>query len=566
MIHTPSRIDSRTIVIVGGVAGGASAAARARRMNEHAHIILVEKDEHVSFANCGLPYYVGGEITNRDKLLVATPEKFRGWFNIDVRTRQHVLSIDRPRKTLRILDRDKGREYEQVYDKLVLAPGASPIVPPIEGVNAPNVFTLRNLADTDAIKQFLDGAAGKRAVVVGGGFIGLEMVEMLHRRGMRLALVELLDQVLPPLDPEMAHLVKEELEHHGVELHLGNGLAALEMEDGKVRRVVLKNGERLDADFVMLSIGVRPNVKLAEEAGLELGKAGGIRVNEVMQTSDADIYAVGDAVEYTHAVADLPMRIPLAGPANRAGRIAGEHAATDHAAPMPPVLGTAIVRVFDKVAAVTGCNMRCVAMMQGHVRTVWVPANDHAGYYPGAQEMLVKLLYEPTSHKVLGAQIVGGHGVDKRIDILATAIRFGATVEDLTTLDLAYAPPFSSAKDPVHLAGFTAENDLRGTSPFVSPAQLAELPDSTQILDVRTSKEWDAGHLDGAIWIPLDELRSRLDELDRNRPVVTVCRAGQRSYYATRILMQHGFADVQTLTGGMHLHSHALPAQPAVTR
>jgi NADPH-dependent 2,4-dienoyl-CoA reductase/sulfur reductase-like enzyme/rhodanese-related sulfurtransferase len=550
---------TRKIVIVGGVAGGATAAARARRCNENADIILLEKDEHVSFANCGLPYYIGGEIADRGKLLLASPAKFRDWFNVDVRTRHEVLAIDRQRHTVRVHDRQARREFDLPYDRLIIAPGATPIVPPMQGTTADNVFTLRNLADTDRIKRHLDQTRPGRAVVIGAGFIGLEMVEMLHKRGMQVSLVELAPQVLPPLDPEMAHMVQTELARHGVDLHLGNGLKAFEQEGGLVRRVVLNDGTKLDADFVMMSIGVRPNVKLAQEAGLELGESGGIRVNDFMQTTDPLIYAVGDAVEYRHGVSDLLTRMPLAGPANRAGRIAGEHAASDQATPMPPVLGTAIVRVFDAVAALTGCNRRCAQRMGKAIKAVWVPARHHVGYYPGSQEMILKLIYEEGTGKVLGAQIVGGAGVDKRIDVLATAIRFGATVSDLTTLDLAYAPPFGAAKDPVHMAAFAAENDLRGIDRMESPDLAAALPGGFQLVDVRTPEEWNAGHLATAVSIPLHELRDRLDELDPALPVATVCRGGQRSYYASRILRQKGFADVRTISGGMVTFGHAHP-------
>ncbi|MCC6581766.1 MAG: FAD-dependent oxidoreductase [Phycisphaeraceae bacterium] len=546
----------RRIVIIGGVAGGATAAARARRANEHAQITLIEKDEHVSFANCGLPYYIGGEITDRSKLLLATPRKFHQWFNIDVLTRTEALRVDRQARTVQIKSRETGEIRDLPYDRLIIAPGASPIVPPLPGIDAANVFTLRNLLDTDRIKTYLDERSGGNAVVVGAGFIGLEMVEMLRHRGMNVSLVELAPQVLPPLDREMAHMVEVELARQGVGLHLGNGLKALETDGNVCKSVVLNDGTKLPADFVMLAIGVRPNIKLAQDAGLDIGKSGGIRVNATMQTSDPAIYAVGDAVEYVHGVTDLQARIPLAGPANRAGRIAGEHAATDQASPMPTVLGTAIVRVFSVTAAVTGCNRRCVDMVGGKMKAVYVPARHHVGYYPGAEEMIVKLIFNPDNGKVLGAQIVGGAGVDKRIDVIATAIRFGATISDLTTLDLAYSPPFGAAKDPVHLAAFVAENHLRGVDHLIDPMDVATLPPEVQIVDVRTEEEWKAGHLDRAVWIPLHEIRTRLNELDRSRPVAVTCRGGQRAYYAARVLKQNGFADVRNISGGMLMQAH----------
>lgn len=537
-----------TIVIVGGVAGGASAAARARRCNEQARIILFERDEYVSFANCGLPYYIGGEITDRSKLLVATPEKFRTWFNVEVNTRCEVTEIDRRAKTVEVVDRNTGMSFQQSYDRLILAPGAEPIVPKLDGINAPNVLSLRNLRDTDRIKALVSNDSVQKAVVVGAGFIGLEMVEMLRRLGKQVALVELQPQVLPALDREMAHLVETELDAYGVSLHLGAGLESIVTDADRATSAVLSDGTKLDADLIIIGIGVRPNTALAKSIGLDLGKTGGIAVNDHMQTSDPAIYAVGDAAEYHHAVADLNMRIPLAGPANRAGRVAGEHAATGAGPAMSPVLGTAIVRAFGVTAAVTGCNGRCIDSLGCATRSIWAPAASHASYYPGAETMMMKLTYDESTGRVLGAQIVGRDGVDKRIDVLATAIRFGATVDDLTTLDLAYAPPFGSAKDPVHMLGFIAQNDQRDLDHFIAPD--APRDENAQLVDVRTADEWNAGHLDGAIHIPLVHLRQRLGELDPSRPVITYCKGGQRSYYATRILRQSGFGDVKTLAAG----------------
>lgn len=546
------------IVIIGGVAGGASAATRARRMNEHAPITVFEKDPYVSFANCGLPYYVGGEIADRQKLLVATPQLLHRRYNLDVRVRHEVLSIDRARRCLKVRNLETGDEFEHAYDKLILAPGASPIIPPLPGVEAPNVFSLRNLPDADRLKAFIDGHPAARAVVVGAGFIGLEMVEMFRRLGLGVTLVELLNQVLPPLDPEMARLVEQELVKHQVELCLGNGLKAFELESGMVRQVVLSDGARLQADLVLLGMGVRPNIALAKSAGLELGASGGIKVNQYLQTSDPDIYAVGDAVEYRHAVADMLMRVPLAGPANRAGRLAGEHAATGRSPAMPAVLGTAIVRVFDQTAAVTGCNRRCTDMLPREVRSLYVTANHHAGYYPGAQPMTIKLTYEPASRRVLGAQIVGGAGVDTRINVLATLIQMQATVDDLTELDLAYAPPFGAAKDPLHMAGFAARNHLDGLVAIAPPA--ADLG-ADQVVDVRSAQEVATQPLLGVAdvkHIPLEELRQRLGELDPRKATVVTCASGMRGYVAARLLEQNGFARVSNLTGGAVMRRHAL--------
>ncbi len=557
---------AHTIVIVGGVAGGASAAARARRMNENARIIMLEKDEHVSFANCGLPYYIGGEIQDRDKLLVATPQKFDAWFNIDVRTRSEVLNIDRRQKSVEVRDHAKGETYQLAYDKLILAPGANPIKPPLDGVDAPNVHTLRNLADTDAIKADVDRKPDGRAVVVGAGYIGLEMVEMLKERGMDVALVELMDQVMPIMDAEMAQVIQQELEQHDVEVHLGDGLAGFELDGKQVRRVVLNSGARLDADLVVLGIGVRPNTRLAEDAGLELGSMKGIQVNRYCQTSAPDIYAVGDAAEYPFGPTGETMRIPLAGPANRAGRLAGEHAATGDARPMADVYGTAIVRVFAQAAATTGLTVKLADRLGVDARSVTVVAPSHAGYYPGAEPITLKLIYAPDDGRVLGAQAVGRDGVDKRIDVIATAMAMGASVHDLTGLDLAYAPPFGSAKDPVHMAAFAAANDIDGVIHFIPPdADLADL----QVLDVRTAAEIEKQpipHAPHARHIPLPELRDRIGELDPDRPTVTVCASGMRSYLAGRILMQHGFKQVCDLTGGVTVRRRATAAgeqQPA---
>jgi NADPH-dependent 2,4-dienoyl-CoA reductase/sulfur reductase-like enzyme/rhodanese-related sulfurtransferase len=548
--------DRQTIVIVGGVAGGASAAARARRMNEQARIIIFEKDEYISFANCGLPYYIGGEITEHSSLLLATPQKFAQWFNIDVHPRHEVLRIDREAKTVQVRDIDGEREFAQSYDRLILAPGADPVMPPIEGLAASNVFTLRNVPDADAIRAYIDEEPPQRAVVVGAGYIGLEMVEMLHHRGMEVAVVEMLDQVLPPLDPEMAHMVEVELERHDVQVHTGAAMSGVQRDEQRVTAVELADGTKLPADLVIVGAGVRPKTKLAVEAGLDIGAGGGIAVNEYMQTSDPAVYAVGDAAEYVHGVLDKAMRIPLAGPANRAGRVAGEHAATDTGPTMPKALGTSIVRVFDLTAAGTGLNMKTAEKEGLAARAVWVPGNHHVTYYPGAQEMMIKLVYEAGTGRILGAQAVGGQGVDKRIDVIATAMHFGGKIDDLAGLDLTYAPPYGAAKDPVHLAAFTAQNDLRDLDHLEPPTAVGSFAGRVQLVDVRTAEEWEAGRLDGALWIPLHELRGRVDELDRTKPVVTYCKGGQRSYYATRLLRQHGFADVRTLSGGMVMQAH----------
>ncbi|RUL83903.1 FAD-dependent oxidoreductase [Tautonia sociabilis] len=553
--------SGKTIVIVGGVAGGASAAARARRIDERATIILFEKDEDVSFANCGLPYYIGGEIADRAKLLVAPKQLLERRFRLDVRTRQEVVSIDRQAKTVAVRDHGSGADYVQPYDRLILAPGASPLVPPIAGADAPGVFTLRNLEDSDRIKAAVEASGAKTAAVVGAGYIGLEMVEQLVRRGFRVALAELQPRILPLFDPEMVRPIEDDLRSRGVALCLGDGIeAVLTGPDGRARGVRLTSGAELEAEVVILGLGVRPNLGLARDAGLKIGPppGGGIATNEFMQTSDPDIYAVGDAAEYAYGPTGSPLRIALAGPANRAGRIAGEHAASGKARPMAEVFGTAIVRVFDRVAAMTGLTMALARKLGREARSVVVVSNNHAGYYPGAEPITLKLVYEPGTGKVLGAQALGGAGVDKRIDVIATALHFGGTVADLAGLDLAYAPPFGAAKDPVHLAAFAACNQLDGLADFVEPdADLAGVP---QFVDVRSPAEVAEAPFPGVdrvINIPLDDLRDRIGELDPAAETVVSCRTGLRSHVAQRILRQHGFNRVKTVTGGAMIRRRA---------
>jgi NADPH-dependent 2,4-dienoyl-CoA reductase/sulfur reductase-like enzyme/rhodanese-related sulfurtransferase len=540
------------LVIVGGVAGGASAAARARRLSEDAEIVVCERGPDVSFANCGLPYYVGGEIAPRDKLLVATPKLLRERFRLDVRTRSSVEAIDRAAKKVRIRELDTGREYEEAYDALLLAPGAAPLRPPIPGVESPQVLTLRNLGDVDRIKGRVDEGA-KRVVVVGAGFIGLELAENFVKRGVQTTVVELQAQVLPPLDPEMTVPIVDALRSRGVQVMLGDSAEAFEAADGGVR-VKLKSGGTLAADLVILGVGVRPENQLAVDAGLEVGPRGGIRVSSSMQTSDPAIWAVGDAVEIRDVVTGSAAQVPLAGPANRQGRIAAE-AILRPAAVRPSryrgTQGTAIVGVFDRVAAITGASEKVLVRAAIPHRKVYVHPADHAGYYPGAEAMTLKLLFAPETGKILGAQAVGGNGVDKRIDVLAVAIQAGMSVFDLEELELCYAPQFGSAKDPVNMAGFVAAGLIRGDHPQADMATCLDGPpdDRTLLLDVRTPKEFAEGHLPGAVNIPVDDLRGRLGELPRDRRILAYCQVGMRGYIATRILLQKGF-DVANLGGG----------------
>lgn len=555
---SPRNPRSPRILIVGGVAGGASAATRARRMNEHAEIVIFEKDRHISFANCGLPYHVGGEIPDREKLLVAKPATFENRYNIRVHTRHEVTAIDRGAKTLTVLDRDAGVSRDERYDKLILAPGASPLVPPIAGKDASNVYTMRNVEDTDRIKAHIDQHTPQHAVVIGAGFIGLEVVEQLIHRGVPTTLVELADQVLPLMDREMVTPIHEVLRNKGVALHLADGVKAIHTNDAnQATAVELNSGTTIPADFVLLGIGVRPNTQLAEAAGLELGETRGVKVNAFSQTSDPDIYCVGDACEYPYAPTGKAMRVPLAGPANRAGRLAGEHAATGRSAPMQPVMGAAIVRVFNLAAGVTGLSMKAAKRAGVNATAVTIIANHHVGYYPGAKPITLKLIYNRDTGKILGAQALGEEGVDKRIDVISTAMHFAGDVRQLAGVDLTYAPPFGAAKDPVHMAAFVACNHLDGL--FDDALQPdADLSDF-QVVDVRTQKEVDAKPIPAAdaIHIEIEKLRDNLDKLDKSRPTVAICASGLRSYIGTRILKQHGFEKVYELTGGQTVRQRA---------
>jgi NADPH-dependent 2,4-dienoyl-CoA reductase/sulfur reductase-like enzyme/rhodanese-related sulfurtransferase len=527
------------ILIVGGVAGGASAAARARRLSESAKIVLFERGPDVSFANCGLPYYLGGEIASREKLLVTTAERLRQRFRLDVRPLSSVVSIDRTKKSVRVRELASNREYEERYDKLILAPGAAPIRPPLPGIDLPGVFTLRNLQDTDRIKAMLDGSM-RNTVIVGAGFIGLELAENLVRRGIQTTVVELQDQVLPVLDKEMTTPIAQELAAKGVTLLLSQSAAAFESSPEGLT-VRLKSGQELTAQLVVLGVGVRPENKLAVDAGLEVGLRGGIRVNEQLQTNDPDIYAVGDAIEVRDFTTGEPTQVPLAGPANRQGRLAADHI-FGRKIRYRGTQGTAIVRVFDRTAAMTGASEKSLLRSDRRFRKVYVHPTHHAGYYPGAESMTLKLLFDPDTGRILGAQGVGGAGVDKRIDVLAVAIQANMTVYDLEEMELAYSPQFGSAKDPVNMAGFVAAGLLRGDHPQVDVGEVIRSENRQyELVDVRTPQEFAAGHIPGAINIPVDELRARLGELRRDREIAAYCQVGQRGYLATRILLQSGF-------------------------
>lgn len=542
------------VLIVGGVAGGASAATRLRRLDEKAHIILFEKGPYISYANCGLPYYIGGEIKERENLLVTKPALLRGRFGIDVRTDSEVVSIDRRAKTVAVQNHQTGETYTESYDKLLLSPGASPKKPDWEGVNLPGIFTIRNVPDTCAVDDFIRETGAKRAAVVGGGFIGVEMAENLTARGLSVTLMEYQEQVLPPLDPEMAAIVHTHLRQNGVNLALGTAVSGFEKTG---TGILVKTGKGdLETDLVILSVGVAPDSGLAKEAGLELGIGGSIAVNDNYQTSDPDIYAVGDAIQVRSRLTGQDTLLPLAGPANRQGRAAAESILGRKPSHSRDVLGSSILKVFQLTAAGTGLNEKQLkAAGIPYLKTYTHPAS-HAGYYPGGTPMSLKLLFGPDG-KVFGAQAVGQDGVDKRMDVLATVIRLGGTVYDLQDLELCYAPPYSSAKDPVNMLGFTAANILNGDMKDFYCEDLAGLDlDKVFLLDCRTPAEFAMGTIPGAVNIPLDELRNRLEELPKDKPVYEFCQVGLRGYIAYRILTQHGF-EVYNLSGGYKSYAQA---------
>ena len=536
-------------LIIGGVAGGATVAARLRRMDEKANIILFERGKYVSYANCGLPYYIGDTINNREKLFVQTAKGFTDRFRIDIRTEQEVTAIRPDKKEVEIKNLSTGETYTETYDKLVLSPGAEPLRPGIEGIGSKKIFTLRNVPDTDTIKNYVNTENPKRAIVVGGGFIGLEMAENLYDLGIQVDVVEMANQVMAPLDFSMAAIVHRQLTDKGVGLHLEDGVSRFEEKDGGVT-VHLRSGKQIATDMVLLSIGIRPETKLAKDAGLAIGERGGIAVNDYMQTSDADIYALGDAVEVRHLVTGQPALIPLAGPANKQGRIVADNIVFGNKKKYPGSIGTSIAKVFDLTVAAAGANAKLLQQNNIPYISSYTHGASHAGYYPGAVPLSIKILFAPENGKLLGAQIVGFNGVDKRIEMLAQVIQRGGTVHDLAELEHAYAPPYSSAKDPVNMAGFVAENILNKKSRIIQWRELAELPADTIRIDVRTHDEYKLGTIPGFINIPVDELREHLDELPKEKPIVVTCAVGLRGYLAYRILVQNGFKHVRNLSGG----------------
>lgn len=543
-------------LIIGGVAGGATAAARIRRVSESDDIVLFEKGEYISYANCGLPYYIGGTIADRDRLFVQTPEAFGRRFNIDVRVRSEVLSIDKEAKKVKVKSPD-GSIYEESYDKLLMSPGAMPLIPPLPGIGSEGIFTLRNVADTDAVKSYMKEHAVRRTAIVGAGFIGLEMAENLHEAGVEVAIVEMADQVMTPVDYSMAAIVHQHLQQKDVRLYLKTAVSAFEKKENGIS-VMFRSGEKIEVDLVILSIGVRPVVSLAVEAGLEIGPRGGIKVNEYLRTSDSSIYAVGDAIEYPHPVDGRPWLNYLAGPANRQARIVADNMVFGDKVRYEGSIGTSIAKVFDLTVAAAGMSAKRLKESGIDYRSITIHPNSHAGYYPGAASMTVKLLFSPADGRLFGAQIVGYDGVDKRIDLIAQVIKNGGVVSDLVRTEHAYAPPYSSAKDPVALAGYVAENVLSGRMTPIYWREVCDMDRSAvTLVDVRTPEEFAAGAVEGAINIPLDSMRQSLDRIPADKPVVVYCAVGLRGYLASNILRQHGFKDVRNLIGGLKTYRAA---------
>lgn len=547
-------------IIIGGVAGGATAAARLRRVDEKSDILLLEKGKYISYANCGLPYYIGGVIDEREKLLVQTPASFGQRFRVDVRVENEVIAIHPQNKTITVRTVDGG-EYEETYDKLLLSPGATPVRPPLEGIDSEGIFTLRNVEDTDRIKSYLTEHAVKRAVVVGAGFIGLEMAENLHHAGVSVSVVEMGNQVMAPIDFSMAAPVHQHLVQKGVSLYLEEGVTHFQRTEQGIT-VFLKSGKTIPADMVLLSIGVRPATALAKDAGLKIGEAGGIWVNEYLETSEKDIYAVGDAIEYPHPLTGKPWLNYLANPANRQGRIVADNMVFGNKVSYEGAIGTSIAKVFDMTVASTGLAAKRLKQWEMEYQSSVTHSASHAGYYPDALPLTLKLTFHPVTGKLYGAQCIGYEGVDKRIDQIAGLIKRGGTVYDLMETEHTYAPPFSSAKDPIAIAGYVASNIISGAMPIITWRELVQQKNEVMLIDTRTPEEFSFGSIPGAINIPLDDLRDRMSEVPTSKPVVLFCAVGLRGYLAQRILMGNGYRNVRNLSGGYKLYSAVVAPVP----
>lgn len=548
-------------LIIGGVAGGATVAARLRRLDEQAEIIIFERGEYISYANCGLPYFIGGVIKEREKLLLQTPESFRARLNVEVRTLNEVLKIDRANKTLSILNLKTDEEYQENYDKLVLSPGAEPIKPPISGIKDPSIFTLRNVKDTDRIKLYCEKNKPQRAVVVGAGFIGLEMAENLYHMGMDVSIVEMAKQVMAPLDYEMAAEVHQHLKTKNVEFFLGDGVTSFDRENN-VLKVSLQSGRQIETDLVILSIGVRPENKLAKDTGLELAPNGGIIADEYLLSNDKDIYVLGDAMAFPHPITENYSNIYLAGPANKQGRIVADNIVSGNTKKYKGAIATAIAKVFDITVASTGIAEKVLIKEKIPYIANIIHGSSHAGYYPDALPHTLKILFHPETGKLYGAQMIGYEGVDKRIDLIATVLKQGGSIYDLQEIEHAYAPPFSSAKDPVNQAGFAAENIITGKLKTVSWEEIHNFnSDDIVLLDVRTKEEHELGHIEDSINISVDDIRNKLDEVSKNKKIIVYCAVGLRGYIACRILSQNGFNEVYNLSGGYKTYEHAICKQ-----
>lgn len=545
-------------LIVGGVAGGASTAARLRRLDENAEIILFEKGDYISYANCGLPYYIGDVIYEREKLFVQTPQSFAARFNIEARVHTEVERIDPAKKVITARDLASGKVYEEAYDKLILSPGAEPVRPPLPGIESDGIFTLRNVSDTDRVKAYIEDHDVKRAVIVGAGFIGLEMAENLHEYGVKVSVVEMADQVMTPVDYEIATMVHQHFKSKGVGLHLQEAVTAFRQTENGID-VELRSGTVMRVDMVLLSIGVRPDARLAREAGLEIGETGGIKVNEYLQTSDPDIYAVGDAIEFPNPVSGRPALAFLAGPANKQGRICADNVVEGNQRKYTGSIGTAIAKVFDLTVGATGLSAKMLDRLQIPYREAIVHGASHAGYYPGAIMMDIKINFSPEDGRLLGAQAVGVDGVDKRLEMLSSVIRVGGSVYDLMELEQAYAPPYSSAKDPVNMAGFVADNMLRGKVEMISWRELKNV-ENALLVDVRMPEEFAMGSIEGAVNIPLDGSRGEYKNLPKDKTIVVFCAIGLRGYIAARVLLQQGYR-VLNLNGGYRTYMTAIAEQ-----
>ncbi|WP_319229832.1 FAD-dependent oxidoreductase [Draconibacterium orientale] len=548
-------------LIIGGVAGGATVAARLRRIDEQAEIIIFERGAHISYANCGLPYYIGDVIKEREKLLLQTPESFKARLNVEVRVFNEVVKIDRENKAVIVRNVETGEEYTESYDKLVLSPGAEPIKPPISGIKDPAIFTLRNVADTDKVKAYCNDHQPKRAVVVGAGFIGLEMAENLHHLGMKVSIVEMAKQVMAPLDYEMAAVVHQHLKTKQVEFFLKDGVTSFKREDG-VLNVTLQSGRQIETDLVILSIGVKPENKLAREAGLDLAPNGGIIANEYLLSNDENIYVLGDAMAFPHPITGKLSNIYLAGPANKQGRIVADNIVSGNTRKYKGAIATAIAKVFDITVASTGIPEKTLKNEMMPYTANIIHGASHAGYYPDALPYTLKILFHPENGKLYGAQMIGYEGVDKRIDLIATVLKQGGSIYDLQDIEHAYAPPFSSAKDPVNQAGFAAENIVSGKLKIVSWDEIHNFhSDNIVLLDVRTAAENELGHIEGSVNIPVDDLRGRLNELPKDKKIIVYCGVGLRGYIACRILTQSGFGEVYNLSGGYKTYEHSICKQ-----